>query len=98
MREITLRKWHGRIGAVLALFFALQAASGLALKWRLARRYISGFPTDPFPLLSEGGLRLVHSGPQETGLVYNILLGFGLIWMAASGVTIYLRGKRRGTA
>lgn len=98
MREITLRRWHGRVGAILAFFFVLQGASGMALGWSRAQKssffswLVTGATSTP---LSEEVLRQVHSGTHEFGLLYNLFLGLGLIWMAASGAAIYLRCRNR---
>lgn len=98
MRESTLRRVHGRVGMILALFFVLQSASGIALGWLLAGRspllqWLAG--TGSILPLSEGDLRLIHGGSHGAGVFYNLFLGLGLLWMAASGALIYLRSRRR---
>jgi hypothetical protein len=98
MRESTLRRVHGRVGVLLALFIVVQSVSGIALGWRLAGRsgvleWFAG--PGSFLQKSEGTLRLIHSGSHGPGLLYNLLLGLGLVWMAVSGTIIYLRSRRR---
>lgn len=97
MRESTLRRVHGRVGAVLAVFLAVQSVSGMGLGWRLAERSgVLQWLAGDSPLQgSEGVLRLIHSGVHGPGVFYNLFLGLGLLWMVLSGTVIYLRSRRR---
>ena len=84
MKEADIRKWHRRGGIVLALFIAVQTLTGIVLTIEnLLGTYWGG---------------IVHELHYELGAgggLYRILLGTGLMWMAATGVIIYLRIRAR---
>ena len=93
MKEITLRTWHRKMGILFALFIFIQAISGLALSLE--------------PLLGPSGteegfweqlFEFVHRGAGPIGAVYRIVLGLGVLWMAVTGLMIYIRIRRRTKA
>lgn len=103
MREVTLRCWHRRIGGPLALFILLQAITGLLLS---IDRLFGSDKNLPHTVIESGNSTLLHGfdslthglhygGPQLWGNLYRIALSVGLIWMAASGLVLYLRVKIR---
>ncbi len=85
MDEAYLRKGHRTMGIILALFLFLQAASGalMALEVALGAPGLSG------------ALTSLHFGGGFLGQIYRILLGLGLMGMAASGALIYLKIRAR---
>lgn len=85
MNEADLRKWHRTMGIILALFIFIQAATGaiMALESLLN-----------FPGLS-GSLTKLHFGGGTLGHFYRIILGLGVMGMAASGSLIYLKIRAR---
>jgi len=85
MGEAYLRKWHRTMGIILALFLFLQAASGALM----ALEFALGTPG------LFGGLTSLHFGGGFWGQIYRILLGLGLMGMAASGALIYLKIRAR---
>jgi hypothetical protein len=87
MNEANLRKWHRRLGIVLALFIGLQAASGVVLN----SESLSSLAT-----LAVWG-NVLHRGWGNYGTVYRWVLGLGLIGMAATGSLISYNIWRRTT-
>lgn len=87
MKELDLRKWHRTMGITLALFIVIQAGSGLLLS--LEDFLASIFPGAPALLTS------IHTGGGGLGTFYRVLLGLGLVGMAASGSLIYSKIKAR---
>jgi uncharacterized iron-regulated membrane protein len=85
MDEAYLRKWHRTMGIILAFFIFLQAASGtmMALEFLLNSTGLFGVLTS------------LHFGGGATGSLYRVLLGLGLMGMAASGTLIYLKIRAR---
>jgi hypothetical protein len=85
MDEAHLRMWHRTIGICLALFIFLQAASGamMALEFALDSTGLFGILTS------------LHFGGGSWGHLYRILLGLGLMGMAASGALIYFKIQAR---
>ena len=85
MDEAYLRKWHRTMGITLAFFIFLQAASGamMALEFYLNATGLFGVLTS------------LHFGGGAWGHLYRILLGLGLMGMAASGTFIYLKIQAR---
>jgi hypothetical protein len=104
MDQLTLRKWHRRVGATIALFVILQAGSGFLL---VAEGWFfgPGQPAASVPAEPAGPdpLTIIHFGAYPPAaapvfVIYRLLLATGLIWMALSGSTIGLliwRAKRR---
>ncbi len=84
MKEKTLRKTHRITGVSLAVFIILQSISGIVLTFE----DITGSYYDNF-------LRDIHIHLGYAGTVYRIALGMGLLWLAISGLMIYLRIRKR---
>jgi len=85
MDEATLRKGHRTMGAILALFILVQAASGAMMALEFALKTPGLF----------GVLTSLHFGGGWWGHLYRILLGLGVMGMAASGALIYLKIQAR---
>lgn len=85
MEEAYLRKWHRTIGIILALFFFIQGATGTLM----ALEFFLGAPG------LTGTLTQLHFGGGTLGHLYRILLGLGLMGMAASGSLIFLKIRAR---
>ena len=85
MDEAYLRRWHRTIGICLALFIFLQAASGAMMALEFALNSTGLF----------GVLTSLHFGGGSWGHLYRIVLGLGLMGMAASGTLIYLKIQAR---
>ena len=85
MDEASLRKWHRTMGIILALFIFLQAASGAIMALQFALNF-----QEPFD-----ALEILHTGGRFLGNLYRILLGVGLMGMAASGTLIYRKIQAR---
>ncbi len=85
MEEAHLRKWHRTMGIILAFFIFLQAASGAMM----ALEFALGSPG------LFGALTSLHFGGGFFGHPYRIILGLGLMGMAASGAFIYLMIQSR---
>jgi hypothetical protein len=80
MTEKTLRRLHRTIGLPLVLFIFIQSATGLFLTIEnMLDRYWDW----------AGFLRDVHHSLGILGDIYRLLLGFGMLWMAISGMLIY---------
>jgi hypothetical protein len=86
MNEASLRKWHRTMGIILALFLFVQAATGALMALESTLKF-----SEPSDFLS-----LLHTGGGFFGDLYRIVLGLGLLGMAASGALIY--GKIRARA
>jgi hypothetical protein len=100
MVEYKWRKWHRRIGIVIAPLLVLQSISGLflSLDWLLGIHHRGGEAiTDIPPLLRLWDFILVeiHYGFGAPGAFYHILLGIGAVWVAVSGFAIHLRLRSR---
>jgi len=91
MQEAYLRKWHRRLGIILALFVIIQAGTGLLISLE------ASLPTAPAGPVAEGVefLEAVHQGGGPIGRVYRVLLGAGLCGMAISGSLIYFKIRAR---
>ena len=85
MDEAYLRRRHRTLGIVLAPFFFLQAMSGAMLALEFALKSPGLF----------GALTGLHFGGGFWGQIYRIILGLGLMGMAASGTLIYLKIRGR---
>ncbi len=97
MKKIRLNTMHRYVGIVTAPFLVLQTVSGLLLDFGLFRRE-GGGPGGGGYQESWGVwdkfLVKAHFGPSLIGDAYHLLLGVGIIWMAASGWLLYLRLRR----
>jgi uncharacterized iron-regulated membrane protein len=85
MDEAYLRKWHRTMGIILAFFIFLQAATGamMAFEHALDAHGLFGFVTS------------IHFGGGFFGNIYRIILGLGVMGMAASGTLIFLKIRAR---
>jgi len=109
MKEYDLRKWHRRVGIVLALFVILQAGSGFLISLGgLVATEASHAHTDQPAVQSPA-----HEGQEKAGLTWNrtlafihheggflwdlyrVLLGAGIVWMTVTGALIFLRMRAR---
>jgi hypothetical protein len=79
MNEAYLRKWHRRMGILLALFIFLQATSGIV---------VNSDSLLALPSLAVYA-NVLHRGGGEFGTLYRTFLGLGLMGMAASGSLIF---------
>lgn len=109
MKEYGLRKWHRRMGIVLALFIILQAGSGFLLSLGGVVATASSHAHTDQPAIQS----LEHEGQEEGGLTWNkmlafihhegdflwdlyrTLLGAGIVWMTVTGGLIFLRIRAR---
>ena len=111
MKEYDLRKWHRRVGIVLALFIILQAGSGLliSLGGMVAIEESHAHSEQPAvqPTEREGHeheegesvwnrtFAFIH---HHTGVwwdLYRVLLGAGIVWMTVTGSMIFFRIRAR---
>lgn len=103
MKEATLRKWHRKMGVLLAVFIGVQAISGLGLSLDpvvglAAHSHVESEKTDPKQQGFRGELfEFVHHGAGPIGGVYRIALALGVLWMVVTGSAIYLQIGRRTT-
>ncbi len=88
MKNMTLRRWHRRIGLALAPFLLLQAFSGLILTYGVFMRVGSVLEDEAPPLRSAWNLLMAktHFGPGLIGWIYHSVIGIGLLWLIGSGV------------
>ena len=106
MKESALRKLHRRVGIMLALFIVLQAATGCLISFG----YLvpaSGHTHSELvgqhaqerqgPSLWNTTITAIHYGAGSAGDVYRILLGIGLVVMAVSGSSIFVKIRTRVT-
>lgn len=96
MKELELRRWHRRVGIVLAAFLVVQAASGL---WLSARALVhphgassGGHAADETHVSPVAGF---HHGGGTIGVVHRLAVGAGTLWMAGTGALIFLRIRAR---
>jgi hypothetical protein len=100
MKESDLRKWHRRLGVVLALFVICQAGTGLLLS-------LEGLAPDPSHADSRHGtsheesawketVESLHYGGGTGGAWYRLTLALGLAGMVGSGGMIFLKIRHRG--
>jgi hypothetical protein len=104
MKEINLRKWHRRVGIILALFIILQAGSGLLITLGDLIPSESHAPTEPGIATAvadeeesflEEAVDFIHHGGDTAGALYRIVLGAGILWMAVSGGLIFFQVRAR---
>lgn len=103
MKEINLRRWHRRIGIILALFIILQAGSGLLLtlgdlspsqSHAHSKAAVGATVPDAEEPFWEEALEFTHHGAGPAGTLYRIIVGAGILWMAVSGCLIFFRTRR----
>lgn len=104
MKEATLRKAHRSIGIALALFIVLQAGSGVLLG--VGEGLVHNHKEHPTLQARDHGhgrgepaileaLEFVHKGGGIPGGLYRLIVGAGIVAMAASGSMIFLRTRSR---
>ncbi|HEY6871702.1 MAG TPA: hypothetical protein VI298_03125 [Geobacteraceae bacterium] len=95
MKEILLHKLHRYAGIAVAPFLVIQTISGLLLGFGFFRRPGGGTGERILPGSLDDILVKVHFKAGWLGDAYHLLLGAGIIWIALSGWTLYLRGRSR---
>ena len=109
MKEYDLRKWHRRVGIVLALFIILQAGSGFLLSLgNIVTTEVLHAHADQPPLQAteyeeyekeiaawNRTLAFIHFEAGVWWNLYRVLLGAGIVWMAITGTMIFLRIRAR---
>lgn len=95
MKEITLRTWHRRAGALVGALLALQALTGFWMSSESALGTL-GLIESSFEAHSPYVLSLrAHHGGGLAGALYRVALGLGTLWMAGSGAWILARIRAR---
>ncbi len=81
MLEPSLRKWHRWLGITIVLFVVVQTLTGLILNLE-----------DLFevPTVSKWA-SLLHRGLGDYGTAYRTLLALGLLGMAGTGFSVYVK-------
>lgn len=109
MKEYDLRKWHRRVGIVLALFIILQAGSGFLINLGvIVATAPSHAHTDQPAISSEHEeederkrsawdriLGFIHHEEGVLWDLYRVFLGAGIVWMTITGSMIFFRAKAR---
>jgi uncharacterized iron-regulated membrane protein len=96
----TLRKWHRRVGIVLALFLIIQGLSGA---W-LAVAEVEIEPAHASEVKHDGKatvqdhdsefteiMEAIHKGGGFSAAPYRLVLGLGITFMALTGSLIYFK-------
>jgi hypothetical protein len=108
MTERDVRKYHGVVGAILALFIVVQVGSGTLIAFNefLGRgRHVHA---EPLPSgVGAGGdahddqehedslLQVVHHYGGKPIQAFRVLLGAGVLFMVISGTRIYFWSRNR---
>ena len=92
MKEKTLRQIHRSAGVILAFFIIIQSLSGSMLSFQLL---VGGIP---FGQIIAKTLVSVHYTLGPAGFIYRIILGFGILWMAFSGLWINMKIRARNVS
>jgi hypothetical protein len=104
MKEFTLRNWHRRIGIILVLFIILQAGSGLIItisEIATPHEHDNSATSHSHQQQDEDEssfhetLEFLHHGGGIIGISYRILVGTGILWMAFTGLIIYVKIRTR---
>ncbi len=84
MKEKSLRSAHRMIGVPLVLFILVQSMTGtiISLGDLLGQEW-------------SGGVKILHLDMGTAGMVYRVLLGMGILFMACTGLWIYLKIRER---
>lgn len=106
MKEAELRKWHRRVGIGLALFLFIQAATGVLLNLEglfLPRGHAhldqkASVQSASTKEVTGDPIEFLHHGGGFWGAHYRLALGIATIWMAASGISMYLKIRSRARA
>jgi uncharacterized iron-regulated membrane protein len=97
MKGIYLNKLHRFVGICIAPFLVIQTLSGLLLDFGLFRRGSFGPGVEAGSharKVADALLVKLHFGPGAVNDCYHLVLGLGVVWMALSGWTLYLRIRR----
>jgi hypothetical protein len=104
MKEMDLRRWHRTMGIIVAAFIILQAGSGFLLSlgglpilrtYADEETYSPGHAQDEGEWLWQDALEFIHLGGGIIGMIYRLLLGFGIVVTALSGGTIFFKIRAR---
>ena len=108
MKEYDLRKWHRRVGIILAIFLILQAGSGLLITVGEVSETPRSHAHTAYQAAStehdaheEGEefwdtiLGFIHHGAGTSGDIYRIIVGIATLWMVFTGGTIFFRMRSR---
>ena len=111
MNEKKIRTFHRRIGIFLALFIVLQIATGTAISiyhlYEASHSQEKSENETNIAIQTEGDkvthhesefeevLEFVHKNGGSAGDLYRTILGFGIIFMAISGMMINREIKKR---
>ena len=87
IKEKKLRQVHRYIGIPLAIFIILQSATGVVLS---VENLLGTY--------REGIIRDIHYRYGYIGGIYRIILGICILWMAISGIMIFIRIRARTKA
>jgi len=93
-----IRRWHRRMGILLAPFLFLQGLSGLILTYGVFTQVASTLAENsPEAVQTAWSLIIakMHHGPGLFGWIYHSLIGIGLLWMTLSGAWIWWDLRRR---
>ena len=107
MKGVAIRKWHRRMGVWLVLLILVQATTGLMLTLEKrsethghahAKAVSSDAEQGRHHDSGTGGteeehglLGVIHHGGGLIGMVYRLIVGFGIIAMALSGVVMFFK-------
>ncbi len=99
MKEADLRRWHRKLGVVLALFLFVQALTGflLSVTW-LAEPHSEAPAATAAPQeesFFEELLEELHVGGETVGAIYRVLLGATTVLQVVLGYFIYTSMKKR---
>ncbi|MDO3377212.1 hypothetical protein [Geoalkalibacter halelectricus] len=98
MDQRQLRRWHYRVGLLLAPFLLLQAFSGLVLTYGVFSPVDTALAEEaPEVVRTAWNLLMLrlHYGPGLIGWIYHSVIGLGMIWLVLSGVWIWFDRKRK---
>lgn len=102
MKVITLRKWHRRIGVILAPMVILQVVTGITLStpviYNAQEQVHSTLVEKKMSSLSQFWKFLFvdgHTGGGIFGMWYTVLIGCGLVFIVLSGTLIFLAIRQR---
>uniref|UniRef100_I2Q694 Uncharacterized protein n=1 Tax=Desulfovibrio sp. U5L TaxID=596152 RepID=I2Q694_9BACT len=94
MQEATLRRQHRKLGLVLAVFLALQAATGL---WLSLEDLVEAPPpaTQAAAPEEDSVLAILHTGGGKAGNLYRLALGAAVLAQVGLGGLISLKIRAR---
>ena len=104
MKEADLRRWHRRLGIIVALFIILQTGSGFLLslgELSVPHTHANEGAYTPGHAHEEGesnwhkALELIHYGGSTAGTIYRLVIGISLLAVAVSGSMIFFKMRSR---